>query len=78
MLFRSQRWLRNFRFSALHHEDDPIVGAPELPKTFTVPGLPSGDEVSLEALTETLGGGYFFLPGIKALEFIAAGGAGAR
>ena len=76
--FIHQRWLRNFRFSALHHEDDPIVGAPELPKTFTVPGLPSGDEVSLEALTETLGGGYFFLPGIKALEFIAAGGAGAR
>ena len=29
------------------------------------------------ALTQTLGGGYFFLPGIKALEFIVAHGAGA-
>jgi porphyrinogen peroxidase len=69
-----QRWMRNFRFGNLHHEDDPVVGSPALPKKFTVPGLPSGDEVSLEALTRTLGGGYFFLPGIKALEFIVEHG----
>ena len=75
--FIHQRWMRNFRFANLHHEDDAVVGSPELPKTFTIPGLPSGDEVSLAALTETLGGGYFFLPGIKALEFIVAHGAGA-
>jgi porphyrinogen peroxidase len=68
--FIHQRWLRNFRFGTLDHEDDPVVGSPELSKKFTVPRLPSGDEVSLEALTRTLGGGYFFLPGIKALEFI--------
>ena len=75
--FIHQRWMRNFRFANLHHEDDAVVGSPELPKTFTIPGLPSGDEVSLAALTQTLGGGYFFLPGIKALEFIVAHGAGA-
>lgn len=68
--FIQQRWMRNFRFGTLHHEDDPVVGSPQLPRTFTIPGLPSGDEVSLEALTETLGGGYFFLPGIEALKFI--------
>jgi porphyrinogen peroxidase len=68
--FIHQRWLRNFRFGTVDQEDDPIVGTSELPKKFTMPGLPSGDEVSLEALTRTLGGGYFFLPGIKALEFI--------
>jgi putative iron-dependent peroxidase len=66
--FIHQRWMRNFRFG--DHEDDPIVGSPARLKTFTIPGLPSGYEVSLEALTETLGGGYFFLPGIKAFEFI--------
>jgi porphyrinogen peroxidase len=70
--FIHQRWMRNFRLGNLHHEDDPVVGSPALPKKFTVPGLPSGDEVSLEALTQTLGGGYFFLPGIKALEYIVA------
>lgn len=70
--FIHQRWMRNFRFGALHHEDDPIVGAPKQPsKTFTVPALPSGIEVSLKDLTDTMGGGYFFLPGIKALHFIA-------
>jgi putative iron-dependent peroxidase len=74
--FIHQRWMRNFRFGALHHEDDPIVGAPKRPnKTFTVPALPSGREVSLKDLTETLGGGYFFLPGLKALKFIAEHGA---
>jgi len=69
--FIHQRWVRNFHFGNLRKEDDPIVGSSTLPKTFTVPGLPTGDEVSLAAFTQTLGGGYFFLPGIKALEFIA-------
>jgi len=73
--FIHQRWVRNFRFGDLHHENDPIVGSTEVPKTFTIPRLPSGDEMSLAALTRTLGGGYFFLPGIKALEFIAEHGA---
>jgi porphyrinogen peroxidase len=68
--FIHQRWMRNFRFGDLRHEDDPVVGAPAHSKTFTIPGLPSGDEISLATLTEALGGGYFFLPGIKALEFI--------
>jgi putative iron-dependent peroxidase len=70
-----QRWMRNFRFGNLHHEDDPVVGSPELLKTFTVPGLPSGAEVSMAALTRTLGGGYFFLPGLNALQFIVEHGA---
>jgi putative iron-dependent peroxidase len=68
--FLYQRWLRNFRFGDLHHQDDPIVGSPEQPRVLTIPGLPSGGEVSLQAFTQTMGGGYFFLPGIKALEFI--------
>ncbi|MGB6939861.1 MAG: peroxidase [Xanthobacteraceae bacterium] len=68
--FLYQLWLRNFRFDDLHHEDDPIVGSPVQPKMFATPGLPSGGEVSLKAFTLTLGGGYFFLPGIKALQFI--------
>jgi putative iron-dependent peroxidase len=68
--FMHQRWTRNFRFMNLQHEDDPLVGSPKPPKMFTIPALPSGDQVSLEAFTQTRGGGYFFLPGIRALEFI--------
>jgi putative iron-dependent peroxidase len=83
--FIHQRWMRNFRFGDLHHEDDPIVGKPDQSdKKFAIPALPSGSEVSLKHVasqkdslkdfTETQGGGYFFLPGLKALKFIAEHG----
>ena len=65
--FIHQRWVRNPRFGCLHDQDDPIVGAPVSPKTFSVPGVASGEVISLDAFTQTLGGGYFFLPGLKAL-----------
>jgi putative iron-dependent peroxidase len=69
--FIHQRWMRNPRFENLHQQDDPIVGSSAPTKTFTIPRLPSGEEISLATLTQTLGGGYFFLPGIQALDFIA-------
>jgi porphyrinogen peroxidase len=72
--FICQRWVRNFRFGNLPNEDDPVVGSPAQPKRFTIPKLPTGDEVSLQAFTRTLGGGYFFLPGITALKFIVGHG----
>ncbi|UPJ55793.1 Dyp-type peroxidase [Bradyrhizobium sp. 192] len=68
--FIYQRWLRNPRFVGLHDQDDPLVGKPAAAKSFSMPGLASGEEVSLAAFTRTLGGGYFFLPGISALKFI--------
>ena len=67
--FIHQRWVRNPRFGCLH-DQSPVVGSSTSPKTFSIPGLASGEEISLEAFTQTLGGGYFFLPGIKALKFI--------
>lgn len=72
--FIHQRWLRNPRFADLDNEDDPIVGvrpASGEAKSFSVPALPVGKAVSFRALTTTRGGGYFFLPGLKALSFIA-------
>ncbi|WP_245481422.1 Dyp-type peroxidase domain-containing protein [Bradyrhizobium sp. LVM 105] len=69
--FIHQRWLQNRKFGALESQDDPIVGSQPCPKAFTIPGQPSGGEVSLQRFTQTLGGGYFFLPGITALNFIA-------
>ncbi|MET0721736.1 MAG: Dyp-type peroxidase [Tardiphaga sp.] len=65
--FIHQRWVRNPNFACLHDQDDPVVGSS---KKFSIPGLASGEEMSLEAFTQTRGGGYFFLPGIKALTFI--------
>jgi putative iron-dependent peroxidase len=68
--FIHQRWVQNPRFGTLEKQDDPIVGSQPCPKSFTIPGLPSGSEVALQHFTQTLGGGYFFLPGLAALEFI--------
>lgn len=68
--FIHQRWLQNPRFGTLDNQDDPIVGSQPEPKTFTVPGLPSGSEVTLASFTKARGGGYFFLPGMAALKFI--------
>ncbi|WFU45128.1 Dyp-type peroxidase [Bradyrhizobium sp. CB82] len=70
--FIQQRWVRNPSFVNLH-ADDPFVGSSDpktFPKSFSMPGLASGEEVSLATFTATLGGGYFFLPGIAALNFI--------
>jgi putative iron-dependent peroxidase len=74
--FVHQRWVRNPNFGCLHDQDDPIVGSPAANKKFSIPGLASGKEMSLASFTQTLGGGYFFLPGIKALKFIVDHGAG--
>jgi porphyrinogen peroxidase len=76
--FIHQRWLQNRRFGTLDSQDDPIVGSQPCPKAFTIPGQPSGGEISLQHFTQTLGGGYFFLPGIAALKFIVGDRAGAK
>ncbi|MGT2500832.1 Dyp-type peroxidase [Bradyrhizobium guangxiense] len=55
--FVQQRWARNPSFVNLH-ADDPLVGSSDpqtFPKTLSLPGLPSGGEVSLANFTTTLG-----------------------
>ncbi len=76
--FIHQRWLQNPRFGTLDKQGDPIVGSPPGSGTFTIPGSPSGSEVTLASFTGALGGGYFFLPGIAALKFIARNRAGVK
>ena len=75
--FIHQRWLQNPRFGTLEKQDDPIVGSQAGGKSFTIPGSPSGGEVTLASFTGARGGGYFFLPGIAALKFIAGAKIGA-
>ena len=69
--FIHQRWMRNPRFPELEDEDDPMLGASGGARRFSMPGLPAGRRISFQSLTTTVGGGYFFLPGFKALEAIA-------
>jgi putative iron-dependent peroxidase len=63
--------IRSAEFGNLGDEVDPIVGGRDQGH-FTVPGLPRGTTISLQRrYTRTVGGGYFFLPGLVALEFLA-------
>ena len=76
--FVQTSWLANPKFSGLD-EDDPLIGnrAPlftgETSDTFTRPcdsGL-SSRATHLKQFVTVRGGGYFFMPGVSALRFIA-------
>jgi deferrochelatase/peroxidase EfeB len=73
-------WLMSTKFNGLHVESDPILGnrVPSASGTscscFSMPQL-GGPTQRLEDLPQfvtVLGGAYFFLPGIRALRFLAA------
>ena len=70
--FVQQRWIADPRFGDLADERDPLVGGGKT-GTFSMPGAPCGKtESGLGPYTRTVGGGYFFLPGLSALRFICA------
>src|SRR5262245_9579331 len=72
--FAQNVWTNDPNFHELGNERDPIIGAhdgtfeykiPKRPIRKTIKGLPS--------FTTVRGGAYFFLPGLKALRWLAAG-----
>ena len=69
--FIYQRWMRNPRFADLEDQDDPMLGATGPDRRFSIPCLPAGEPIAFQSLTTTVGGGYFFLPGLGALSTIA-------
>ena len=67
--FLQQTWLNNGKFGGRYAERDPLVtqGA----GTMTLPRQPVRQCVEgIERFVTVKGGGYFFLPGLKALEFL--------
>jgi deferrochelatase/peroxidase EfeB len=76
-------WLMSTQFNGLHEESDPLLGN-RLPGAagtrcdyFSMP-QPGGPTQRLEGLPQFVtvsGGAYFFLPGIRALRFLAGTGA---
>lgn len=74
--FIQQQWLMNQKFGDLYDEADPILATSGGATTrhFSMPALPAGKKLAgLPDFTRVIGGGYFFLPGIAALHFIARG-----
>jgi len=58
----------------LDDADDPLVGArAHGPSSFTVPGQPVRHRYrDLPQFVQVRGGAYFFLPGLRALRYLAA------
>jgi Dyp-type peroxidase family len=75
--FIQQTWVNNRNFAGLYTDADPIIGNNDLqndkhPSTFTVPGHPVRKRVhDLPRFVDVRGGGYFFMPGIRAIKYLA-------
>jgi deferrochelatase/peroxidase EfeB len=60
-------------FHELGNERDPIIGTQDGALEFKIPKRPIRRKISgLPAFTTVRGGAYFFLPGLKALRWLAA------
>ncbi len=74
--FIQHTWVNNLKFNGLYDEDDPLIGTyssiyPGFKRNFTIQDAPLRRRVCEFPEFVTLrGGGYFFLPGIKALEML--------
>jgi Dyp-type peroxidase family len=75
--FIQQNWINNPAFSGLRDERDPLVGDHDAGggcPGFTIPALPAPARVvGLRRFVTVKGGQYFFLPGFKALNYLAKG-----
>lgn len=73
--FIQRTWINNSKFGSLYDEDDPITGsrlfADSLGK-FTLQEYPINKQITaIPNFLQVKGGGYFFMPGIKALTYLA-------
>lgn len=78
--FIQQAWAANPKFAELADEDDPIIGQRAFTRSvFTMPGEPVRRRVTgLPTFVTLRGGGYFFVPGVRVLRYLASGDALAR
>ena len=70
--FVQHTWVNNPKFDGLYDEVDPIMGPRgEGSANYTMQATPVRERVSgLPQFVTVRGGGYFFLPGIRALRFL--------
>jgi Dyp-type peroxidase family len=71
-------WVNNPKFDGLYNDDDPLIGdrgadGKDEGGTFTVQATPVRKRVrGLPRFVHVRGGAYFFMPGIRAVRFLAA------
>ena len=70
--FAQNVWINDRNFHELGNERDPIIGAQDGTLEYKIPKRPIRKKITgLPAFTTVRGGAYFFLPGIKALRYLA-------
>jgi Dyp-type peroxidase family len=70
--FAQNVWVNDRNFHELGNERDPIIGNHDGTMEFKIPKRPIRKTIkSLPAFTTVRGGAYFFLPGLKALRYLA-------
>lgn len=73
--FVQHTWLNSPKFNGLYDDSDPLVGPAG--RTLTVQSRPVSRRVTdLPSFVGVHGGGYFFLPGVRALRYLASLGSG--
>jgi Dyp-type peroxidase family len=71
--FAQNVWINDPNFHELGNERDPIVGAQDGTYDVTIPKRPIRKKIrGLPAFTTVKGGAYFFVPGIRALRYLAS------
>jgi Dyp-type peroxidase family len=71
--FVQHTWLDNPKFGGLYDDTDPLVATRQVGRTFTIPARPVRERVTgLPSFVTVRGGAYFFLPGLRALRYLAA------
>ena len=75
--FAMNVWANDPNFHELGNERDPIFGTQDGTYDMTIPKRPIRKKINgLPSFTTVRGGAYFFLPGIKALRYLATLGNG--
>jgi Dyp-type peroxidase family len=71
--FVQQTWLNSTKFGGLTDSKDPVVSDNDGTGVMVIQARPARQRLhGLPRFVHVLGGGYFFLPGISALRFLAA------
>jgi deferrochelatase/peroxidase EfeB len=72
--FVQHSWVNNPKFDELYDEPDPVVGYHQAGmNNFSIPADPVRLRYKdLPRFVTTRGGGYFFLPGLRALRYLAS------
>ena len=75
--FAQNVWINDRNFHELGNERDPIIGNQDGTLEFKIPQRPIRKKINgLPAFTTVRGGAYVFLPGLKALRYLASLGGG--